>query len=137
VAWARQNASLSGLADRPIRWIVDDALAFAGRELRRGRSYDGLIIDPPSYGHGPRGAWRIEEDLPVLLDVLAALSRDRLRMILLTAHTPGFHEERLAALLGAAFGVQAEGVALTLEAESGALLHAGAAARWSAGGEAA
>ena len=61
VAWARRNAALSGLADRPVRWIVDDATSFVAREHRRGRRYDGLILDPPSYGHGDGGrAWRLE-----------------------------------------------------------------------------
>ena len=58
VAWARRNAELSGLADRPIRWIVDDALAFVEREARRGRRYDGVVLDPPTYGHGPAAAAR-------------------------------------------------------------------------------
>ena len=65
VAWARRNAERSGLADRPIRWIVDDARAFAEREVRRGRRYAGVVLDPPSYGHGPgSGAWRIERRPP-------------------------------------------------------------------------
>jgi 23S rRNA (cytosine1962-C5)-methyltransferase len=133
VTWARRNAVLSDLADRPVRWIVDDALAFVQREVRRGRGYDGLIIDPPSYGHGPRGAWRIDEHLPVLLEGLAALTRGRLQMILLTAHTPGYDGDRLASLVERAFGVPAEGLPLVLASAAGASLDAGAAARWHAG----
>ncbi len=74
VGWARHNAGLSGLAERPIRWIVDDAAAFTGREVRRGRRYAGVVLDPPSYGHGPgAGAWRIGDDLAPLLESIAQL----------------------------------------------------------------
>ncbi len=78
VTWARRNAELSGLEDRPVRWIVDDALTFVEREARRGRRYDGVVLDPPSYGHAGGGrTWRLEEDLPALLDVAAARPRAR------------------------------------------------------------
>ena len=78
VTWARRNADLSGLADRPIRWIVDDAETFVTRELRRGRRYDGVILDPPSYGHDDRGrSWRLEERLPGLLSGCAQLTAGR------------------------------------------------------------
>ena len=74
VAWARRNAELSGLADRQVRWIVDDAAAFVAREVRRGRHYAGVVLDPPSYGHGPRGrGWRLEDDLAPLLQQVAGL----------------------------------------------------------------
>ena len=74
VAWARRNAELSGLADRPIRWIVDDAAAFVAREVRRGHHYAGIVLDPPSYGHGEgRRAWRMERDLAPLLRQVAEL----------------------------------------------------------------
>lgn len=69
IAWARENQTLSGLQDRPIRWIVDDALAFVQRETRRGVKYHGIIIDPPKFGRGPKGEiWKLEEMLPQLLD---------------------------------------------------------------------
>ena len=88
VGWARHNAALSGLADRPIRWIVDDATAFTGREVRRGRRYAGVVLDPPSYGHGPgAGAWRIGDDLAPLLEAIAGLLVPD-GFLLLTAHTP-------------------------------------------------
>ena len=90
VGWARRNAERSGLADRPVRWIVDDAVAFTEREIRRGRRYAGIVLDPPSYGHGPgSGAWRIEDDLPALLAATGGLL-DPGGFILLTAHTRGF-----------------------------------------------
>ncbi len=102
VAWARRNADHSGLADRPVRWIVDDALAFSEREVRRGRTYDGVILDPPSYGHGPGGqTWRIEHDLERLLDVCVRLLVPS-GFLLLTAHTPDLWPGRLAELVGTA-----------------------------------
>ena len=97
VAWARRNADLSGLADRPIRWLVDDAAVFVEREARRGRGYRGLILDPPSYGHGPAGrTWRLEKDLDDLLGNCVRVSDPAPEFVLLTAHTPGFGGERLA-----------------------------------------
>lgn len=101
VGWARRNAELSGLAARPIRWIVDDAIGFTEREVRRGRRYDGVVLDPPSYGHGPGARpWRLEDDLPRLLDATAAVLEPG-GFVLLTAHTPGFEADRLAHLIEA------------------------------------
>jgi 23S rRNA (cytosine1962-C5)-methyltransferase len=104
VAWARRNAELSGLADRPIRWIVDDAVAFTQREARRDRRYAGIVLDPPSYGHGPGARpWRLEDDLPGLLSACAGILEPD-GFALLTAHTPGFDAERLGQLMSAALG---------------------------------
>lgn len=130
VGWARHNAALSGLAEAPVRWLVDDARAFVRRERRRGRRYDGVVLDPPTYGHG-NGAWQIEEDLPGLLDDIAALCGPRPSFVLLSAHTPGFDGERLAAMVREVFGVPAEGAPLALDARSGARLELGA---WARGG---
>jgi 23S rRNA (cytosine1962-C5)-methyltransferase len=133
VAWARRNAELSGLADRPIRWLVDDVETFVGREIRRGRRYDAVILDPPSYGHGSRGAtWRLEDRLDPLLDACAELTADDPVFALLTAHTPGFGPERLADALAGAFGrrqAEVEAGELGLRARSGAHLRLGAWAR--------
>jgi 23S rRNA (cytosine1962-C5)-methyltransferase len=132
VAWARRNAELSGLADRPVRWIVDDAVAFAEREVRRGRRYAGIVLDPPSYGHGPgSGAWRIDEDLPGLLAVAARLL-DPAGFVLLTAHSAGFEPDQLAGALARAFGRRAgdpEAGPLYLETADGRRLELGAFAR--------
>jgi len=132
IAWARRNAELSGLADRPIRWILDDARAFVTREARRGRRYAGIILDPPSYGHGPgSGAWQIETDLPELLVACAAIL-DNGGFMLLTAHTPAFDARHLADLLGHALHRPAaaiEGGDLTLETVDGRQLELGAFAR--------
>ena len=104
VAWARRNAELSGLADAPIRWIVDDARAFTEREARRGRRYAGLVLDPPTYGHGSGGrAWRIETDLePLLAAARAILDPDG--FVLLTGHTPMFGPDDLAGALARGLG---------------------------------
>jgi 23S rRNA (cytosine1962-C5)-methyltransferase len=130
VAWARRNAELSGLTERPVRWLVDDVRAFVRRERRRGRRYDGVVLDPPSYGHGTGGqgarAWRIEADLPALLDDLAALVGPRPAVVALGAHTPGFDGERLAALVREHLGVAAAGEDHVLRATSGARLRLGA-----------
>jgi 23S rRNA (cytosine1962-C5)-methyltransferase len=89
VAWARENAAVSSLEGTPIRWIVDDAAKFVAREVKRERRYDGVILDPPSYGHGPKGqAWKIETDLPPLLDACGQLLTDDALFLLLTHHTP-------------------------------------------------
>ena len=104
VTWARYNAERSELDDRPIRWIVDDAVAFAERDVRRSRRYAGVVLDPPTYGHGPgHGAWRIETDLGPLLAVVARLLEPG-GFVLLTAHTAGFDEDRLAGELAGALG---------------------------------
>ena len=120
VAWARENAALNALSDAPIRWIVDDAVAFAGREARRGRRYAGVVLDPPSYGHGTGGrAWRIERDLPGLLAIVRGLLEPG-GWLLITAHTPG------PALVDAL----ALPRPMTLRATSGATLQAGHYVRW-------
>jgi len=133
VAWARQNAALSGLARSPVRWLVDDALAFVLREVRRGRRYAGLIVDPPSYGHGTRGnrtAWRFDDRIDELLAACAEVVEPD-GFWLLTTHTPGWDPERLARTLADPARVMpaaVEGFELGLVAESGASLELGAAA---------
>ena len=129
---ARRNAELSGLADRPIRWIAEDAVKFVDRELRRGNRYDAVILDPPSYGHGTSGrAWKLAQDLPPLLEKLAELTADHRAFLLLTCHTPGFDAAALAALLKSTIGRGAiEHGALALQASTGRSLPSGHYARW-------
>lgn len=133
VAWARRNAQLSGLADRPIRWIVDDVEGFVAREARRGRRYDGLVLDPPSYGHGAAGrSWRLSDRLPALLAACAELTRPQPAFVVLTAHTPGFGPDRLAEALAVTFHRRTSDVDagdLGLRARSGAHLRLGSYAR--------
>lgn len=107
LALARRNAEASGLGHVPIRWIHDDAAAFVRRQVRRGRGFSGAVIDPPSWGHGPRGeAFAIDRDLPPLLDDVAGLlAADRALPhgpLLLTSHSPGWHPRRLRETLLAA-----------------------------------
>jgi 23S rRNA (cytosine1962-C5)-methyltransferase len=134
IAWARRNAELNGLTDAPIRWIADDALAFARREARRDRRYDGVILDPPSFGHGPGGRpWRLETDLPALVEACAAIVGRGPAFVVLSAHTPGFGPERLGAALDDALrsrGGSIEVDELAIDAASGRRLALGAVARW-------
>lgn len=88
VAWARQNQSLSGLDKAPIRWILDDAIKYVGREVRRGQRYDALILDPPSYGRGPKGElWKVEQQLPELLDSCRRLMSDNPLFVIVTLYS--------------------------------------------------
>jgi 23S rRNA (cytosine1962-C5)-methyltransferase len=102
IAWARRNAELSRLAERPIRWLVDDAEAFLRREARRGRRYDGIVLDPPSYGHGPDGrAWRLEERLEPLLALCAAVAAPG-AFVAVSHHTPAIDAAALSSALAGA-----------------------------------
>jgi 23S rRNA (cytosine1962-C5)-methyltransferase len=130
VAWARENAAANDLAVRPIRWIVEDARAYVRREIRRGRRYAGVVLDPPSYGHAAGGsAWQFDADLPGLLDGCALLLEDD-GFVLLTAHTDGYSPARLRAALRDAFGEPPGGPPtngpVELVATSGARLDLGA-----------
>lgn len=135
VAWARRNAALSGLGEAPIRWLVEDALTFVLRELKRGRCYDTVILDPPSYGHGPKGqVWKLSERLPELLGLCAQLTGGGLSALLLTCHTPGYTPRVLCDLVERAWDVcrtsppQAE--PLVLRTAEGRGLPAGVVVRW-------
>ena len=131
VAWARRNAQLSGLTDRPVRWLVDDADAFVRREGRRGHRYDGIILDAPSYGHGRGGpVWRLDERLDDLLHACQAIAAPT-AFVLLTAHAEGINASWLADRLRDAFGRHREIETLELElvAQSGARLWLGSCAR--------
>ena len=133
VAWARRNAALNGLDDAPIRWLVDDARAFVARERRRGSRYDGIVLDPPSYGHGASGRpWRLDSDLdPLLAECRAILSPDG--FLLVTAHTEHLGEDQLAGRLGLALRRGAADIEtgdLRLVATSGVSLPLGVFARW-------
>ena len=93
VEWARENARLNGLAERPIRWIVDDAHKFMKREIRRGRKYDAIILDPPTFGRGAGGEmYKIERDLKETLSLVRELLSDHPLFVLFSSHTPGLSQ---------------------------------------------
>ena len=100
VAQARDNAALSGMTERPVRWLVDDATKFAAREVRRGRRYDGIILDPPKFGRGPNGeVWRLEEGLPGLVGDCGQLLDGDSRFLFLTVYAVRMSSLALAGLL--------------------------------------
>lgn len=101
VAWARENAAASGLSDRPIRWLVDDCIKFVQREQRRGNRYDGIIMDPPSYGRGPGGeVWKLEEQLFSLVELCRSILSPDAKFFLLNSYTMGLSPSVMEYLLG-------------------------------------
>ena len=101
VAWARENAAVSGLSDRPIRWLVDDCIKFVQREQRRGNQYDGIIMDPPSYGRGPGGeVWKLEEQLFSLVELCRSILSPDAKFFLLNSYTTGLSPSVMEYLLG-------------------------------------
>jgi 23S rRNA (cytosine1962-C5)-methyltransferase len=100
VQWARENAELSGLGDRPIRWITEDARKYVQREVRRGSKYEGIILDPPKYGRGPDGeVWRLFEDLPELAGLCAQLLSENAKFLVLNAYAERISGAALSGLL--------------------------------------
>ena len=103
IGWARENAELSNLADRPIRWICEDARRYVQREVRRGSRYDGIILDPPKYGRGPTGeVWRLFDDLPELLGLCAELLSEDADFLLLNAYAERISGLSMSGLLAGA-----------------------------------
>jgi 23S rRNA (cytosine1962-C5)-methyltransferase len=137
VAQARENAALSGMEDRPIRWLVDDAAKFAAREVRRGKRYDGIILDPPKFGRGPNGeTWRIETDLAALVANCRRLLDGDSRFLFLTVYAVRMSSLALGGLLAGLFadlpGIIEHGdLAVREEGEGGRLLPTAIFARWS------
>lgn len=130
-ALARRNAAASGLDAAPIRWLCEDARTFVAREVRRGARYDGVVLDPPSWGHGPQGqAFSIDRDLPPLLADLAKLvSRGHAGPVLLTCHSPRWHHRLLHDTLAQAFDGTIESGRLECRDASGRPLRLGDFAR--------
>ena len=136
VAQARENAALSGMADRPIRWIVEDAAKFVAREVRRERHYDGVLLDPPKYGRGPDGeVWRLEEDLPKLIANCRKLLDENSRFLFLTVYAVRMSAMALGNLLSWHFadlpGKIEFGELAVREQARGHLLPTAIFARWS------
>ena len=137
VNWARRNAEVSELQSARIRWIAEDALKFVLREAKRGNKYDGIILDPPTYGHGPKGeVWKIQSDLPRLLSACKSVLSDNPLLIALSCHTPEYDAAELQAILSTTFfgdcRCGALGSSLKLKTAGGRELASGAIAKWSA-----
>ena len=136
VAWGKENAVASGLADRPMRWLVDDCVKFVQREQRRGNTYDGILMDPPSYGRGPGGeVWKLEEQVyPLVAECVKILSDDPL-FFLINSYTTGLSPSVMQYVLGT---LLPKGIGGTLSADeiglpvtnSGMVLPCGATAMW-------
>ena len=136
VTWAKENAAASGLADAPIRWLVDDCVKFVEREIRRGNTYDAIIMDPPSYGRGPKGEiWKIEESIFSFIRLTTQiLSKDAL-FYLVNSYTTGLQPAVLAYMLSTAlipdFGGHVESAEIGLPVTAnGLILPCGASGRW-------
>ncbi len=136
VHWARENAELSSLNEKPVRWIVDDCKKFVEREIRRGSKYDAVILDPPSYGRGPGGeVWKLEEHVFELVSLVSEVLTEDPLFVLLNSYTTGLSASTMAYVLGSAmkkFGgkVEAEEIGLPVTA-SGMTLPCGSSAIWS------
>lgn len=139
VTWARENAESSGLADKPIRWIIDDAMDFVKKELKRGHKYSGIIMDPPAFGHGPNGEiWKIEDSFTELLDICLQLLTDSPKFFLVNGYSAGYsaiaYENNLKILVQKYGGAIESGELVIEESGDGArLLPCGIYARWSRG----
>lgn len=139
VAWAKENAKASGLENAPIRWIVDDCVKFVEREIRRGRKYDVIIMDPPSYGRGPSGeVWKLENNLYPFVELCSGVLSDDPLFVIINSYTTGLSASTLTyiaeTVFSKKFGGHAESCELGLPVtESGLLLPCGAACRWEAG----
>ena len=138
VTWAKENAAASGLANAPIRYLVDDCVKFVGREIRRGNHYDAIIMDPPSYGRGPKGEiWKIEEKIFPLVQLCTKVLADRPLFFLINSYTTGLQPAVLSYMLNlelkSRFGgtVEADEIGLPVRGKQGLVLPCGASGRWS------
>ena len=136
VGWAKENAAASGLGEAPIRWLVDDCVKFVEREIRRGNKYDGIIMDPPSYGRGPKGEiWKMEENIWDFIRLSTQLLSGDALFFLINSYTTGLQPAVLSYMMHTAivkpFGGHAEAEEIGLPVElSGLILPCGAAGRW-------
>lgn len=136
VTWAKENAISSGLKDAPIRWLVDDCVKFVEREIRRGNKYDAIIMDPPSYGRGPKGeTWKIEEAVFPLINICADILKSEPLFFLINSYTTGLQPAVLSYMLNTVlverFGgkVEADEIGLPVSA-NGLILPCGASGRY-------
>lgn len=138
VTWGKENAVASGLEDAPIRWLVDDCVKFVEREIRRGNRYDGIIMDPPSYGRGPKGEiWKLEEKIHPFIALASQLLSDDPLFFLVNSYTTGLAPAVLTYMISTEvekkFGghVESQEIGLPVK-ETGLILPCGASGRWSA-----
>lgn len=136
ITWARENSELSDLAKKPIRWILEDARAFVKREIKRGRKYHGIIMDPPAFGHGPESEiWKIEEDVVPLIEECSKLLVDKPLFFLVNGYSAGYsslaYENALRPLTQKFAGTIEKGELTIKEKNSERLLPSGIFARWS------
>lgn len=138
VTWAKENAAASGLANAPIRYLVDDCVKFVEREIRRGNHYDAIIMDPPSYGRGPKGEiWKIEEKIFPLVQLCTKVLADKPLFFLINSYTTGLQPAVLSYMLNlelkSRFGgtVEADEIGLPMRGKQGLVLPCGASGRWS------
>lgn len=135
VQWAKENRELSQLPETSCRWIVEDALRFVQREIRRGNSYDGILMDPPSYGRGPSGeVWKLENELYGLIDTCAQVLSPEPLFFLVNSYTTGFQASVLSNIIEkcvvSRFGGQVDSQELCLPVSTGGVLPCGATGRW-------
>ena len=135
VQWAKENRELSQLPETSCRWIVEDALRFVQREIRRGNSYDGILMDPPSYGRGPSGeVWKLENELYGLIDTCAQVLSPEPLFFLVNSYTTGFQASVLSNIMEkcvvSRFGGQVDSQELCLPVSTGGVLPCGATGRW-------
>ena len=136
ITWARENAEKSGLADAPVRWILDDAKAFLKKEIKRGHTYEGIIMDPPTFGHGPKNElWKIEDDFMELISLAREALSPNALFILMSGYAAGYspiaYENCLTQAMHGMPGEITSGELALQESDSGRLLPAGIFARWS------
>ena len=138
VTWAKENAAASGLANAPIRYLVDDCVKFVEREIRRGNHYDAIIMDPPSYGRGPKGEiWKIEEKIFPLVQLCTKILADKPLFFLINSYTTGLQPAVLSYMLNlelkSRFGgtLEADEIGLPVRGKQGLVLPCGASGRWS------
>lgn len=135
--WAKENAASSGVADKKVRWIVDDCIKFVQREIRRENKYDIIIMDPPSYGRGPGGeVWKLENEVYSFVELCSRVLSDDPLMMLINSYTTGLSPSVMEYILGATvkkkFGGKVTGSEIGLETtENGLVLPCGASAIWS------
>ena len=136
VAWGKENAQLSGLGDKPIRWIVDDCIKFVQREIRRGNKYDGIIMDPPSYGRGPNGeVWKLEDNIFELLQLCSQILSDDPLFVAVNSYTTGVSPSVMEYMLDVMMRdkykgtVSAQEIGLTVQS-TGMALPCGSTAFW-------